>query len=103
MGSAGGANEIDMLTCANDAADMASINSANNSERMEGIIRTVLPFARSSFACPVLLCCCGLRGLRGTIHGRKRTEASVSQMVLTELSHFRMSKSVQKSSDIAGG
>jgi hypothetical protein len=46
---------IDMPICANDAADMASITSANNSERMEGTICIVLPLARSSLACPVML------------------------------------------------
>jgi hypothetical protein len=27
-------------------------------------------FARLSFACPVMLCLCGLRGLKGAISGR---------------------------------
>ena len=69
---------MDMPICANAAADMASITSANNSERMEGMIRIVLPFARSSLACPVMLCCCGLRGWRGAISGRNVLTTSVS-------------------------
>src|SRR5713101_4573213 len=49
---------------------MASMTSANNNERSERRdirIRTMLPPARSSFAYPVLLCYCGLRGLSGAI------------------------------------
>src|SRR5580700_5428959 len=80
---------IDMPICANDAADMASITSANNSERMEGMIRIVLPLARSSLACPVMLSCSGLRGWRGTISGRNVLHTSSrSQMVLLSASHF---------------
>ncbi len=36
--------------------------TANNRVRTKGMIRIVFPLARSSFACPVLLCCYGLRG-----------------------------------------
>jgi len=64
--------------CANAAADTASITSANNSERMGGMIRIVLPFAWSSLACPVMLCCYGLRGWRGTISGRNAMHTFVS-------------------------
>jgi hypothetical protein len=69
---------MDMPICANAAAETASIASANNSERMEEMKRIVLPFAWSSLACPVMLCCCGLRGWRGTISGRDVLHTFVS-------------------------
>src|ERR1022692_743014 len=61
-GSAGGAIEMDTPNCANEAAGMASIRTASNSKRIVCILNHL---ARSSFDCPVLPCCCGLRGLRG--------------------------------------
>jgi hypothetical protein len=71
-GKSGGAIVMDTPTsiCANDAAEMASTPSASNSERMEKIMRIVLPSARSSFAYPILLSRCGLRRLKGAIFGR---------------------------------
>ncbi len=44
-GSAGGPIVMDMPICANAAADMASITSANNIERIEGMKRIVFPLA----------------------------------------------------------
>jgi len=41
---------------------MASIRKASNSKR---ILRILNHLARSSFGCPVLPCCCGLRGSNG--------------------------------------
>jgi hypothetical protein len=41
---------------------MASIRSASNSKWM---VRILNHLARSSFDCPVVPCCCGLRGLNG--------------------------------------
>src|SRR5712692_5733226 len=67
-----------MPTCANDAAETTTITSANNSQRMEGTIRILFPLAQSSFAYTVLLCCCGLRGLRGTIFGQNVLKTFVS-------------------------
>jgi hypothetical protein len=61
-GSAGGAIMIDTPNCANEATGMASIRSASNSKR---IVRILNHLARSSFGCPVVPCCCGLRGLNG--------------------------------------
>jgi hypothetical protein len=56
-----------MPICAKAVADTASSTRANSDERMEEKIRIVFPFAQRSFACPVMLYGCGLRGLRGTI------------------------------------
>ena|SRR5208282_5477689 len=61
-GSAGGAIMIDTPNCANEMAGMANIRKARNSKR---ILRILNHLARSSFGCPVLPCCCGLRGLNG--------------------------------------
>src|SRR5208282_3793928 len=61
-GSAGGAIVIDTPNCANAAADMASIRSARDSKR---ILRILNHLASSSFDCPVVPCCCGLRGWNG--------------------------------------
>jgi hypothetical protein len=47
-GSAGGPAETETPICANDAADMASITSANNNERMGEMIRILFPLAGSS-------------------------------------------------------
>jgi hypothetical protein len=33
---------MDMPTCANDVAGMASITSPNNNERMESLVRTLI-------------------------------------------------------------
>ena len=43
---------IDMPICANAAAETASITSANNNERIEGMKRIVRPFAWSSLGLP---------------------------------------------------
>src|SRR5208282_2819742 len=61
-GSAGGAIVIDTPNCANEMAGMASIRKARNNKR---ILRILNHLARSSFGCPVLPCCCGLRGTNG--------------------------------------
>src|SRR5271157_345674 len=61
-GSAGGAIVIDTPNCANEVAGMASMRKASNSKR---ILRILNHLARSSFDCPVLPCCCGLRGSNG--------------------------------------
>src|SRR5208282_5104432 len=53
---------MDTPNCANAATDMASIRSARDSKR---ILRILNHLARSSFGCPVLPCCCGLRGSNG--------------------------------------
>jgi hypothetical protein len=69
---------MDIPICANAVAEMASITSANNSERMEGMIRIMIPLCRSSLACPLALYRRGLRGWRGTIFQTKRTAHFVS-------------------------
>jgi len=57
----------------------------------------VLPLAQSSFACPVMLCCCGLRGLRGTIFGRNIPQTRFrSQMVLPDTLSFCRCRSLFK-------
>src|SRR5450756_1582250 len=61
-GSAGGAIVMAMPNCASEVAGMASIRKANNSKR---ILRILKHLAGSSFDCPVLRCCCGLRGSNG--------------------------------------
>jgi hypothetical protein len=53
---------MDTPNCANEAAGMASIRNVSSSKR---IVRIFNHLARSSFDCPVGLCLCGLRGLRG--------------------------------------
>jgi hypothetical protein len=59
---------------------------------------------RLSFAFPVSLCCCGLRGLNGTIFGRNVLEDFVSLANSSQkFSHSGMSQSVQESSDRACG
>jgi hypothetical protein len=60
----------------------------------------VLPLARISFACPVSLGCCGLRGLKGNYFPPKRTEGSVSFGSSSDRNFLipEMSKSVQDSS-----
>src|SRR5208283_2037120 len=61
--------------CANEAAGMASIRSVSNSKR---IVRILNHLARSSFDCPVGLCGCGLRGVRGdasSVIDKNRTDA----------------------------
>src|ERR1700683_3955569 len=68
-GSAGGPIVIATLNCPNDAADRASITRTSDRERSikartEKSIRILFPLAQSSFASPVLLCGCGLRGVR---------------------------------------
>jgi hypothetical protein len=62
---------------------------------MEEMKRIVLPFAWSSLACPVMLCCCGLRGWRGTISGRDVRHTFVSlakqfcdDLLISELSRL---------------
>jgi hypothetical protein len=37
----------------------------------------VIPLAQSSLVCPVLPCCCGLRGLRGEIETRVVAEVII--------------------------
>ena len=44
---------MERMICADDAAGIASIASMKNSERTEGLIRTV-SFAGSSLVCPLL-------------------------------------------------
>ena len=48
--------------CASELAGMASIRKARNNKR---ILRILKHPAGSSFGCPVLPCCCGLRGSNG--------------------------------------
>src|SRR6266852_3398595 len=77
-----------MPICANDAADMDSRTRVNNIVRMKRIC-LVSPLARSSFACPVSLCGCGLRGLKGTISGRNVLKAHLAPKWFSrKLSHF---------------
>src|SRR5271157_3667321 len=85
-----------MPICANDAADMDSRTNANNSVRMKRIC-IVFPLARLSFACPVSLSVCGLRGLKGTISERNVLKTpSRSQMVLGKTFSFRRYRSLCK-------
>jgi hypothetical protein len=94
---------IDIPIWANDAADIASITSANNSERMEGMIRIALPLGRSSFACPVMLCICGLRGWTGAISGRDvPTTSSRQQIVLPGTFSLRITSSLVKNAHVNG-
>jgi len=51
---------------------MASTASAKSVERIEEMMRIVIPFAPRSFACPVILFCFGLRGSKGMISERDR-------------------------------
>src|SRR5712692_11740688 len=87
-----------MSICAKDAADMDSMTTLNSIVRMKRIC-IVSPLARSYVACPVSLCGCGLRGLKGTISGRNVLKAHLApngsdgNFLISE-----MSKSVQKSS-----
>jgi hypothetical protein len=68
-GKAGGAIVIETPKpiCAKDAAGIASSKSANNIKRIERLIRIIFPLTQSSLACPVLLCCRGVRGWNGEI------------------------------------
>jgi hypothetical protein len=65
-GSPGGAIVIATPNCANEEAGMANITSASNRKRIlvKRILLILNHLARSSFDCPVLPCCCGLRGLK---------------------------------------
>src|SRR5690349_6785737 len=63
-GSAGGAIVIATPNCANAAAGIENIRTASNHNRM---LRIVNHLARSSFDCPILPWCCGLRGLKGDV------------------------------------
>src|ERR1019366_2702025 len=86
-----------MPICANAAADMTSTTSANNVERMGEILCIVIPLARSSFACPVSLCGCGLRGLKGTISGRHVLATLVRKCICRETFSFWKCRSLCKS------
>src|SRR5271157_4714847 len=97
-GSAGGANATDTANCANEAAGMATIRSASNNQR---IVRILITFPDQSFVCPVLCCCCGLRGLKGTISERNVLKTpSRSQMVPTQTFSFRRCRSLFKKAQV---
>src|SRR5580692_957549 len=68
-------------TCANDAVDMISIPRVNSSDRIERMIRIVFPSAPSSFACPVWLCCSGLRGTVPFLDANKWTSCYMTRML----------------------
>jgi len=97
-GSAGGAIPTDTTNCANDATGMVSIRSVSNNKR---ILCIFYHLATSSFDCPVVPCCCGLRGLRGTISARNvLMTPSRSQILLIEMFSFRSCRNLFKKAQV---
>jgi len=77
---------IRRLNCAEDLIGTANNTNRSGRKLMERRIRIWITFARSSFAYPVLLRCCGLRGLNG--YATPQQDDAGLSLYLSNLTHF---------------